>query len=153
MSLDSSYVEDNARELERMRAIIERLSDDELRQPVNASWTVAGVLGHVAYWDGRALFLANKLTRGVPFTASDHDPEDVDWINDAARPLILAIPVRRAADLALEIARETDAAVARLAPDQVARTWPADPGSPLVAVRASHRAEHLDEIEESLRRR
>ena len=40
-----------------MHAIVERLDDEELIRPVNESWTVAGVLGHVAFWDGRALSL------------------------------------------------------------------------------------------------
>jgi hypothetical protein len=144
------YVARNARELARMRAIVERLSADELRGQVNDSWTVAGVLGHIAFWDGRALALAGKLVRGVPYTSSDDEPEDVDWINDASRPLIHAIPPAEAAALALGISAETDALMASLPPELVARSWPADPTSPLNALRADHRAEHLDEIEASL---
>ena len=51
--------------------------------------------------------------------------------------------------LALQIAEETDARMATLPPD---RLWPRDPDSPLYAVRASHRSEHLDDIEAALRR-
>ena len=134
-----------------MHAIVERLDDEELIRPVNESWTVAGVLGHVAFWDGRALFLAEKLSRGAPFTPSDEEPEDVDWINDANRPLIHAIAPRRAAELALRVADQTDQRMASLSPDLVRGTWPTDPSSPLNPVRAAHRAEHLDEIEASLR--
>ncbi len=150
MSNDRSFVEQNARELERLRSLVSRLTDAELRSSVNEHWTVAGVLGHIAFWDGRALYLAGKLVDGVPFTASDEEPEDVDWINDASRPLIHAVQPRELADLALRIAEETDAAVAALSPDLAARTYPADPTSPLNAVRADHRAEHLDEIEAAL---
>jgi hypothetical protein len=149
MPLDRSYVEQNARELERMRALVARLGDDELRRAVNEHWTVAGVLGHIAFWDGRALALADKLEGGVPFSPSDEEPEDVDWINDASRPLIHAIPPRDAAQLALRVAEETDRRVASLPPDLV---WPNDPNSPLNAFRASHRGEHLDDIEASLGR-
>lgn len=85
-----SYVEHNTRERERLRGLVERLGDDELRRPVNEHWTVAGVLGHIAFWDARALVLADKLERGVPFSPSDAEPEKVDWVNDATRPLILA---------------------------------------------------------------
>jgi hypothetical protein len=147
---EPSYVEQNTRERERLRALVERLSDEELRAPVNESWTVAGVLGHIAFWDGRALFLTNKLVRGEPFTPSDEEPEDVDWINDANRPLIHAIPPREAAELALRVAEETDARVASLPRELVAKAWPEDPESPLNLVRADHRGEHLDEIEASL---
>lgn len=146
------YVAENARELDRMRAISERLDDATLRQPVNESWTVAGVLAHIAFWDGRALALAGKLTEGVPFSASDDEPEDVDWINDASRPLIHAIPAGDAARLALQIAEETDQRVASLPPELAARAWPLADDSPLNLLRASHRGEHLDEIEAALAR-
>ena len=135
-----------------MRAVIARLDDDGLNRPVNESWTVAAVLGHIAFWDGRALFLADKLSKGEPFTPSDEEPEDVDWINDAARPLIHAIPARGTAELALRVATETDQRIASLPPHLLAKTWPSDPGSPLNALRADHRGEHLDEIEAALRR-
>ena len=148
MSEDRSYIEENTRERERLRALVERLNEDELGIPVNEYWTVAAVFGHIAFWDARILALADKLERGVPFTSSDTEPEDVDWINDASRPLIHAIPPREAARLALRIAEETDARVASLPTD---RLWPRDPDSPLYAVRASHRGEHLDDVEAALR--
>jgi hypothetical protein len=150
MSEDRSYVEQNTRERERLRALVERLDEDELRAPVNEYWTVAGVFGHIAFWDARVLALADKLERGAPFSPSDAEPEDVDWINDASRPLIHAIPPREVARLALRIAEETDARVASLPVD---RLWPRDPDSPLYALRASHRGEHLDDVEAALRAR
>ena len=114
MSEDRPYIDENTRERERLRALVERLDDDALRLPVNPHWTVAAVFGHIAFWDGRILALADKLQRGEPFTSSDTEPEDVDWINDASRPLIHAIPPREVARLALQIAEETDARVAAL---------------------------------------
>ena len=150
MSEDRSYVDQNTRERERLRALVERLGEDELRGSVNQHWTVAGVLGHIAFWDARVLSLADKLERGVPFSPDDSEPEDVDWINDASRPLIHAIPPLEAARLTLQIAEETDAHVATLPVD---RLWPRDPDSPLYALRASHRGEHLDDVEASLRAR
>jgi hypothetical protein len=150
MSEDRAYVDENTRERERMRAIVEGASEDDLRISVNPHWTVAAVLAHIAFWDARVLSLGDKLERGEPFTTSDTEPEDVDWINDASRPLIHAIPPRDAARLALAIAEETDARVATLPVD---RLWPTDPDSPLYALRASHRGEHLDDIEAALRPR
>ena len=144
MSTDRSFVEENTRELERMRRIVDRLSEDDLRRPVGEHWTVAGILGHIAFWDGRNLALAGKLERGVPFSPSDVEPEDVDWINDAARPLILAIEPRQLAELALRTAEDTDRRVASLPPE---RMWPGDPESPINPLRATHRGEHLDQIE------
>jgi hypothetical protein len=148
--MDRSYLADNARELERLRALVSKLSDKDLGSMVNEYWTVAGVLGHIAFWDGCAMFLAGKLQRGEPSTSSDDAPEDVDWINDSARPLIHAIPPRQAAEVALRIAEETDELIASLSSDLVAKI---DAGSPLNPIRAQHRGEHLDEIEAALRSR
>ncbi|SRR5712692_1350358 len=144
--MDRSYVADNARELERLRALISRLSDQDLGSMVNEHWTVAGVLGHIAFWDGRALFLAEKLQRDGALMPSA-EPEDVDWINDSTRPLIHAIAPRQAAEVALRIAEETDELVASLSPELVATI---DDTSQLNLVRAEHRGEHLDEIEAAL---
>lgn len=145
--MSRSYVEENARELERLRALVDRLTDEQLAASVNEDWTAAGVLGHVAFWDARALFLGGKLERGVAFTPSDDEPEDPDWINDSARPLIEAIPPRDAATLAVRLAEEVDRLVASLPPEGM---WPLDPNSPLNPLRADHRAEHLDQIEAAL---
>jgi uncharacterized damage-inducible protein DinB len=147
VSPDRPYVEQNARQRERLAALVARLDDDELRRAVNEHWSVAGVLGHIAFWDGRVLALAGKLERGVPFSPSDAEPEDVDWINDATRPLIHAIEPRVLAELALRIAEETDRRVASLPPE---RMWPNDPESPINSLRATHRGEHLDQIEAAL---
>jgi hypothetical protein len=148
MSEDRSYVEHNTRERERMRSLVARLGEDQLRSPVNEHWTVAGVLGHIAFWDARVLALADKLERGVAFSPSDQDPEDVDWINDASRPLIHAVPPRDMARLALRLAEETDERVASLPADRMS---PLDEDSPINALRADHRGEHLDDIEAALR--
>jgi hypothetical protein len=150
MSDDRPYIEENTRERERMRALVERLDEDALLAAVNEHWTVAAVLGHIAFWDARVLSLADKMERGVPFSPSDTDPEDVDWINDASRPLIHAIPPLELGRLSLRIAEETDARVANLPLD---RLPPRIPDSPIYPVRADHRGEHLDEVEAALRSR
>jgi uncharacterized damage-inducible protein DinB len=148
LSPDRPYVEQNTRQRERLGALVARLDDEQLRSSVNEQWTVAGILGHIAFWDGRVLALAAKLERGVPFSPSDAEPEDVDWINDASRELIHAIEPRRLAELAVRTAQETDRRVASIPPE---RMWPDDPESPINPLRATHRGEHLDQIEAALR--
>jgi hypothetical protein len=148
--VDRSFVAANERELARMRALVSRLSDRQLGAMVNEYWSAAGVLGHIAFWDGRALYFAGKLQRREPFTASENEPEDVDWINDSSRPLIHAIAPRALAELAVSIAEETDELVASL-PDELLAGL--DETSPLNPVRADHRSEHLDEIEAAIRPR
>ena len=150
--MDRSFVESNRRELERLRKLVEQLDDRGLEARVNAHWTVAGVLGHVAFWDLRALHLAERLARGEGLSPDDAEEGDVDWINDAMRPLLHAIPPRALAELALRTAEDTDERVASLGPESLSKLWPADPASPLNPSRADHRGEHLDEIEKALGR-
>ena len=76
------------------------------------------------------------------------DHADVDWINDSVKPMLLAVPPRRAAELALSIAEAVDRAVAALPDEYVALN--ASAGSPINLLRAEHRREHLDEIERAL---
>jgi hypothetical protein len=147
---ERAYVVENKRELERMRTLADGLSEQNLQLPVNEFWTVAAVFGHIAFWDARILALADKVDRGEPFTESDTEPEDVDWINDATRPLIHAVPPAELIRLSLRIAQETDDRVAALPPE---RMWPQDPNSPIYCVRADHRGEHLDDVESALRAR
>jgi DinB superfamily len=146
MADDRPYIAENTRQRERLQTLVASLDDEALRSQVNEYWTVAGVLGHMAYWDIRVLVLAEKIARDEPWVAGDAEPEG-DWLNDTTRPLIHAIAPREAADLALRIAEETDALVASLPLD---RMWPGDPDSPINAARSRHRGEHLDEIEAAL---
>ena len=149
MADDRYYIAANTKQRERLRALVERLDDDALAAHVNEYWTVAGVLGHIAYWDIRVLVLAEKIDRGEPWVPGDAEPEG-DWLNDTTRPLIHAIAPREAAQLALRIAEQTDALVAKLPLD---RMYPRDPTSPIFAGRGEHRGEHLDEIEAVLKAR
>jgi len=149
MADDRSYIEANTRQRDRLIALVEALDDDALTAPVNEYWTVAGVLGHIAYWDIRVLVLAEKIARGEPWAAGDAEPEG-DWLNDTTRPLIHAIAPREAAQLAVRIAEQCDALMAELPLD---RMWPGDPDSPIYAGRGDHRGEHLDEVEAALRAR
>ena len=149
MTDDRPYIQVNDRERERLRELINGMDDEALAAPVNEYWTVAGVLGHIAYWDIRVLVLAEKIDRGEPWVPGDAEP-DGDWLNDSTRPLIHAIAPREAAELALRIAEETDARVAELPLDRMA---PLDPESPIYPVRGEHRAEHLDELERALQDR
>jgi uncharacterized damage-inducible protein DinB len=146
---DRPYIQDNDRERERLREFIDRLDDDALAAPANEYWTVAGVLGHMAYWDNWVLVFADKIDRGEPWVPSDTEPEG-DWLNDSTRAIIHAIAPRAAAELALRIAEETDARVAELPLNRMA---PLDPESPISPARSEHRGEHLDELERAVRDR
>jgi hypothetical protein len=146
MAVDRSYVAENTTELRRLRALVERLSDADLARPTSAGWTVASALAHVAFWDQRVLFWLDRWERGEPPRGLDH--ADVDWINEAAKPLCLALPPRVAARLTVEIAEQVDRRLAALPDERIAANQAA--GEPILLVRARHRKTHLDEIERIL---
>ncbi len=142
----TDYIAANRVERERMHALVERLSDEQLAQPLNSSWTVAAALGHAAFWDARVLHWLDQWESGrVQPSSAASEPDDVDWVNDATRELIHAIAPRACAELALRIAEETDRRVEQLSPAFVAVIAAA--GNPISLNRAAHRREHLDEIE------
>ena len=147
---DRSYVAPNSVERQRLQALAARLGDEELSRPLAAGWTIAGVLGHLAYWDQRILVLIERWQQeGAAALPKPLDHADVDWINDAAKPMLLALPPRRAAELAVTIAEAVDRTVEALPDELVVRNAAA--GSPVNLLRAEHRREHLDEIEGALR--
>lgn len=146
--MDKSYIAENNAERERLRTLVERLSDEELSRPLVAGWTIAGMLAHMAFWDARALALMDKWAGGVAPSTADHEPGNIHWVNDASKPLCLALPPRTAAQLALQLAEETDRRVEALPDDLLAQLIAIGP--PFNLSRANHRKEHLDEIEASL---
>jgi Mycothiol maleylpyruvate isomerase N-terminal domain len=146
MAADRSYIAENDRERRRLEALVGKLDDTTLSRAMPAGWTVAGVLAHLAFWDQRIVTFIDLLKRGVKIPAED--PIEIEWINEAAKPTQLALPPRRAATLAVDTARAIDQAVATLSDELLARNAAA--GSPINLLRAEHRREHLDEIEQML---
>jgi hypothetical protein len=142
-----SWVRENAAEREYMKKTAAGLSDEELARPMDAGWTPAAVLAHLAFWDARAVILIRKWQKeGV-----GDSPNDTDVINEATRELCLAIPPRAAAALALEKAKELDGIIAALSPEWVDRIVTI--GKTVHLQRFPHRKEHLDEIEKVLGKR
>ena len=149
MATDRTYVTENQTQLARLEALIGKLGDRELSRPLEAGWTVAGVLAHLAFWDYRIVTLLDAWGadgRGTPPPAI-HEAA-VNWINDAGKPLCLGLPPRVAARMAIEAAVAADQRVAALSDAALAANAAA--GSPISVHRAEHRREHLDEIERAL---
>jgi uncharacterized damage-inducible protein DinB len=146
--MDKSHIAANDAERERLKQLIARLSDEQLSHPMPAGWTVASVLAHMAYWDARALALMNAWETGAVPSKADFEPEG-DWLNDSVKPLCLALAPRAAAQLAIQLAEETDAKVAALTDARLEQIMAV--GQPFALSRAGHRGEHIDEIESILR--
>lgn len=110
------WVKANAAERERMKNLAAGYSDGELARPMDAGWTAAAILAHLAFWDARAITLIRKWQKdGV-----GESPIDTDVVNEATRALCLAIPPRAAAALALEKAAGLDGLIAAL--EHIVRT-------------------------------
>ena len=144
---DRSYVAKNDASRARLSALVARASDADLTHVMPAGWTVAAVLGHLAFWDQRILSLIEAWERGT--APPPYHEGDVDWINDAGKPFLLALPPRKTAEMAVAIAEAVDRKVAALRDELVAKNAAA--GSPMNLDRAFHRKLHLDEIERVLR--
>ncbi len=144
MSLDPSFAEQNRASTQRIRALAERLTDEELQRPVGEHWTVAITLAHLAFWDRRALYVLDMTQREGKLAVPGIDI----CVNDIALPLMAAIPPRDAARLAVETAEVVDR---RLEGYPVALLEELYTHNKRLVVRALHRGEHLDEVEVALR--
>jgi len=144
VTTDPTFRAENARERERLKSLVARLSDADLGRSVGHGWTVATTLVHLAFWDLRAVTLIDRYEReGVR-----PSPVDIDVVNDTVRALGAAMPPRAAARLAIEAAEAADRRVEAL-PDRTIEAVGAA-GNPFNPSRHVHRAEHLDEIERAL---
>ena len=60
--MDRSYVTENAAERERLKALVARLTDDDMARAMSPQWTVGVGLMHLAFWDGMSL---SKFEEGL----------------------------------------------------------------------------------------
>ena len=143
VSTSESYQEQNRASLQRMRQVLERLSDADLTRVLPSGWSVSDTLGHVAFYDRRAAILLERFgTEGV--FASDGD---VDTTNAIIPYLTRRIPPQAMVAEAIEAAEAADQAVAAL---PVSLMSEVDRANVVRLSRAEHRDEHLEEIEAAL---
>jgi hypothetical protein len=142
--MDRSYIADNKRTRERLVALIDRLSDEDLNRLLGDGWTIASTLAHIAFWDFRVLALLDRWqTMSV-----EPSPIDPDILNAAIQPLCQALPAREAARLCLEAAHALDGHLETLSPEILAAIEAA--GRPINLRRSEHRDDHLPQIERAL---
>lgn len=139
--MDRPFIVENQNERERLRKLIEQISDHELNRPMWEGWTIAAALAHLAFWDQRALVLMKKWKeKGV-----SSSPSDDDVTNDSILPLCLAIPPRAAARLALSAAEAIDLELENASDDFLRDIGKL--GERFRLYRSDHRKVHLDQIE------
>jgi hypothetical protein len=144
MTLDRAFVEQNRASTGRIRALVARLTDEEMQQRVGEHWTVAIALAHLAFWDRRVMTVLEGTERdGVLFA-----PEVDILVNDLSLPLWAAIPPRAAARIAIETAEALDARLEGYPPELLEQVYAS---YKRWVIRALHRNEHLDEVDAALR--
>ena len=136
--MDRPFVEENAKERERLISLVERLTDEELSLPLGTDWTIAVALAHLSFWDQRSLFLVRKWEKSGVVEPSTID---IDVTNDSLLSTWLAIPPRAAANLAVSSAEEVSS-------DLITKIESL--GEKFRLYRSIHRKLHIDQILELL---
>jgi hypothetical protein len=141
--IDESFVESNRASRERMQALADRLSDEEMQTRVGEHWTVAIVFAHIAWWDRRVMYVLDMTEKdGEVFI-----PEIDIFVNDLSLPLWAAVPPREAVRIAVENAEALDK---RLEEYPGALREEIYNYNKRWVMRALHRNEHLDEADAAL---
>lgn len=153
--MERQFVTENNRERERLVKLADTITDEELSLIIyKEGWTVAVALAHLAYWDQWSLQLLRKWrTSGqVSFPLIDWETiNDAMLTNDALLPLLLAIPPRVAAKLAVSSAEAIDRELEETPPEIISQIEQLQDETRLY--RSQHRKLHLDEIEALLETR
>jgi len=139
------FIEENTASRHRLETVVSRLSDKDLARTTPYGWTVAALLAHLAFWDQRvAVLLRRWKEKGV-----DPSPVDSQAMNDALRPLLLAMEPRTAISLCLSSAEAVDAELETISPElfQEIQKVSQESSTQFRFSRALHRNDHLDDIE------
>jgi DinB family protein len=145
MPLDPTFKEQNRASKERIRALAERLSDEEMQTKVGEHWTVGIVFAHLAWWDRRIMYVLDMTEKdGKLFI-----PEIDIFVNDLSLPLWAAVPPREAARIAIETSETLDKRLEEYSPELLEEIYNYNKRW---VVRALHRNEHLDEADAALKK-
>jgi len=143
--MDRSFIELNRASRERMQAIAERCSDNELLTKVGEHWTVGIVYAHIAWWDRRVMYVLDKTEKNGKLFI----PEIDIFVNDLSLPLWAAVPPREAVRIAMENAEALDKRMEAYPQALLEEIYNYNQRW---VVRALHRNEHLDEADAALKR-
>jgi hypothetical protein len=144
--MEHSYITENKKSRERLAKLVNSLSNEELQLIIyKEGWTIAVALAHLAFWDERRrLMLKRWGEKGVSPT-----PYIDDIVNDTLIPILLAVPPRKAAGLAVAAATALDKEIEKIT--EKMRQAIEKLNEPKALDRAGHRNQHMDEIEAFLK--
>jgi len=142
--MDRSFVRENSTERARLWNLIASITDGQLLLRLPNGWPIYVALAHLAFWDQRSTVLMKKWSKESVSPSSI----EIDVINDTLLPFFLAIPPRRAADLALSSAEAIDSELEQAPGELIAGI--AALGERFRLFRSDHRKLHLDKIDSVL---
>ena len=144
--MDVTEIRDRQRaSLDRLRALGQRLSDDELARTIDAPWTAAGLFAHIAFWDRFVLERWKLTAEQGERTPVAVDGAFMERINDASLDQWMAIPPRLAIEHCLAAAADVDAYTEGL--DDDVRAALVAEGRHRLLDRSVHRDDHLETLE------
>ena len=142
MPAPDSMSANNSQSTERLARLVARLSADDLSRSLGGNWTVGFALAHLAFWDARQVAALERVASGEPFPSEDLATNAaLEAIADAFNPDTIG-------QAAVDAARQLDAVVETLTPDQVGALTGS--GKSYAIARAPHREEHIRQIEDAL---
>jgi hypothetical protein len=147
--MDRTDIDQNDSERMRLKALVAGLTDAELDCPVSAQWTVGVTLMHLAFWDRLWLAKFEEWER----TGTVQMPrigEAVNSINDGMLVWWQTIAPAQIRYESVAAAEAVDSKVANLPEPIVAAILAVRPRT---LIRAIHRREHLDKVEQALLRK
>lgn len=135
----------NARSVDRLRQLVDRLDDRAMGRDLGEGWTVGVALAHLAFWDR----LSARRLRSWLDTGELNDLQGAtDLVNEASLFQWRALPASAVRAEALGAATVVNQLVASAGPGRVAALVAA--GKPRWAHRHLHRMEHVEQIEKAL---
>lgn len=145
MPLDPNYNQLNRESTERIKKLVANLTNEQFQTRVGEHWTVAIALVHLAFWDRRVLATLEETAKNRKLSVVEVETV----VNDLSLPIWETVPAKEAVKLAIETAEELDNQLENFPKDLLEEIYN---HNKRLVVRALHRNEHLDEVEEALRR-
>jgi hypothetical protein len=143
------YSQQNTDSRNRLESLVRGLSDADLARSTEYGWTVAALLGHLAFWDHRMSVILQRWQE----LGYDPSPIDSGAVNDALKVICHALEPHTAAELALSAAAKIDSELDLLSPELVKQIedHAEATGTQFRMNRALHRESHIRDIEALLK--
>jgi hypothetical protein len=142
------YSDSNAESRRRLETLVRGLSEEDLARSTDYGWTVAALLGHLAFWDQRMIMILRR------WQSEGFDPSPIDStaVNDSLRVICQALDPHTAVELCLSSAKAVDSELDKLTPELVKQLeeHAAATETQFRMNRSLHRNGHLNDIEAAL---